>query len=198
MGNPNHEPANLELPPSQTTDEFTGCPAFLRACVCPVLSVTFVWWHVLVWLWWYVMVLNAEIVVVPQVLRCQLMPSEPSSSWNCWHISATRFHSPKRWMWSQYRFGFCTVGLWTHQYLVVCSKCLLTFKSMQNYLKNISLSLWRCSQHKETQRKTEVMERIFTITLKFRLKFRSCVFHVISETHHWWFDASTHDVCCSS
>lgn len=41
------------------------------------------------------------------VLSCP----EPSSSRNCWHTSATWFHPPKRWIWSQYRFGFCTVGL---------------------------------------------------------------------------------------
>lgn len=82
-----------------------------------------------------------------------------------------------------------TIPVWLlhHQTLdlAVCSRCLLTFKTMQNYLKSISLSLWRCHQHKEThERKTEVIEGIFTTTLKFRQKFRSCVDHVSFETHH--------------
>lgn len=150
MGNLNHEPTKLELPKSLRTDESTGCPA----CVCPVLSCPVqaspVQSSPVVRLWWDVIVLNAAIVAVPQVLGCQLTPSEPSSSRNCWHTSATWFHPPKE-------VDVITIPVWLlHRQtldLAVCSRCLLTFKTMQNYLKSISLSLWRCSQHKHMKGK---------------------------------------------
>lgn len=120
MGNPNHEPAKLELPPSQTTDEFTGCPAFLRACVrlsvlsYPVLSCQSPPCDGLSLEGCDGAECSNSCCPTGAQLSHLLTPSEPSSSRNCWHILATWFHSPKRWMWSQYRFGFYTIELWTH------------------------------------------------------------------------------------